>query len=660
MNRFKVISAIFAISISLMQIVPVNAKTIKIPRNINIISRQQWGADEKITFLSKEEAAKVLANSGELYLDELSLIEAQDPEIEKIVTTDPNGATYKWPLEYAKKIEFIVMHYTGMTNELPDDPILEMQDIFQSHTLFKGWGDIGYHYVIDRNGKVYEGRKGGPKVIGGHARPVNKVSIGISLMGNYNDQELTAPMLASVIALLEKLTKENKINPLGSTEYKEKKYQNIHGHSDNSAKIDPGKNFNQKFQAIRKLVTYYRYKKPTAVPSNLDFTTIGDHEMIGGVQGEPTAFDLHIKNNGSTTWVGGTFLENNSEPKLPTVFAKLENNEVLPGGLGTFSGIIPAGEETGLKVPNISLVINNTLRPVKTIPFPVMIEPKEKPVRVAISFKNFKPQIRSEAGMSLYSGKKLVYKFAKNEIVTVAMLKNGKYRVRTDKKHFDLNNPPRLQARNNGILEIVNYENRPAWNPALNDNLFRGILEMQKVDGQLKIINELPLEDYLKGIAEISDGDPKEKIKTIIILARSYAKYYRDTARKFPGKPYDLDDDPDHTQKYVGYGLEKRSPNIVSAVKQTKGQIVIYKGKPVLTPYFNQSDGRTRSALEAWKMTDKPYLLSVPDTFCETTQLKGHGVGLSGCGATKQAKMGKTAEEIIKYYYTGVELTGEK
>ena len=94
--------------------------------------------------------------------------------------------------------------------------------------------------------------------------------------------------------------------------------------------------------------------------------------------------------------------------------------------------------------------------------------------------------------------------------MTVARLKNGKYRVKTGAKNW-ISLPPRFLASGNGILEITNFENRPAWNPALNDNLFRGVLEIQKVGEKLTVINELQLEDYLKGIAEVSNSDPKEK-----------------------------------------------------------------------------------------------------------------------------------------------------
>jgi stage II sporulation protein D len=52
-------------------------------------------------------------------------------------------------------------------------------------------------------------------------------------------------------------------------------------------------------------------------------------------------------------------------------------------------------------------------------------------------------------------------------------------------------------------------------------------------------------------------------------------------------------------------------------------------------------------------------LVSVSDSQCTSTDgtFWGHGVGLSGCGAETLAEEGKTFEEIIKTYYTGVEIT---
>ena len=142
------------------------------------------------------------------------------------------------------------------------------------------------------------------------------------------------------------------------------------------------------------------------------------------------------------------------------------------------------------------------------------------------------------------------------------------------------------------------------------------------------------------------------------MAARTYARYYSTISEKFSGKPYHLEDSPETSQKYLGYGLEKRSPNVVKAVADTKGEVVTYKSKLVKTPYFNQSDGKaTKSAKDVWGWTDTPYLVSVKDSYCAADKFLGHGVGLSGCGAKGMAEQGFKYQDILRYYYTSVDIT---
>ena len=68
------------------------------------------------------------------------------------------------------------------------------------------------------------------------------------------------------------------------------------------------------------------------------------------------------------------------------------------------------------------------------------------------------------------------------------------------------------------------------------------------------------------------------------------------------------------------------------------------------------ADGKTLSAQEVWGWTNTPYLQSVDDPYCTGLTRQGHGVGMSGCGSEGMAKDGKGYEEIIKYYYQGVEI----
>jgi SpoIID/LytB domain protein len=118
----------------------------------------------------------------------------------------------------------------------------------------------------------------------------------------------------------------------------------------------------------------------------------------------------------------------------------------------------------------------------------------------------------------------------------------------------------------------------------------------------------------------VSNTDLEQKIKTILIAARTYAYYYIDKShRKYGTSLYDGSDDPDTFQKYLGYGYEMRSPRVTRFAEDTHGQVITYLGEVVKTWYFSASDGRTLSYSEyCSKNTGKtcqdiPYLQSVAD-----------------------------------------------
>ncbi len=207
------------------------------------------------------------------------------------------------------------------------------------------------------------------------------------------------------------------------------------------------------------------------------------------------------------------------------------------------------------------------------------------------------------------------------------------------------------------IFEITTFRNPPAWNTSLNDNKFRGNLEFRYSEGRDKVymINEVPLEAYMKGLAESSNNNPIEYHKALAIAARTYAQYNINIGGKHPAGYFHLNASA-YDQVYRGYNSEIRLPNFVKAVEETRGTVVTYNGDIVVTPYFSQSDGRTRAWEEVWFGSGKPWLVSRPDPNCAGMSLFGHGVGLSARGARGMALAGSTFEQILKHYYTGVEL----
>ncbi|MBP9762815.1 hypothetical protein KBD34_04330 [Patescibacteria group bacterium] len=190
-----------------------------------------------------------------------------------------------------------------------------------------------------------------------------------------------------------------------------------------------------------------------------------------------------------------------------------------------------------------------------------------------------------------------------------------------------------------------------------NDNTFRAQLELRYAPAtdSVWLINELPIEWYLKGIAETSNISPSEFQRTLLTTARTYAMYHVQRGTKHADEYYTVD--ARYDQVYRGYGAEARTPTISAAVDATRGQIVTYQGRLAITPYFSRSDGRTRGWGEVWGGgSSYPWLVSVPVPQDQGRTLWGHGVGMSATGALDMANEGKLYTQILSHFYQGTEL----
>ncbi len=212
------------------------------------------------------------------------------------------------------------------------------------------------------------------------------------------------------------------------------------------------------------------------------------------------------------------------------------------------------------------------------------------------------------------------------------------------------------------IMELLSLERRLPWNPAVNENLFRGSLEIRHSDATNKtwVINILPMEQYLKGIAETSSESPVEFLKVMSVAARTYASYHYERQTKHADEHFYVDSQFD--QVYKGYALEKRHPRLVEAVDATTGEVVTWtdpqtgETKIAITPYFSSSDGRTRSWSEVWG-GEVAWAKSVPVPHDIGKALLGHGVGMSARGGLLMVvEDNATYDEVLKYFFTGINI----
>src|SRR5204862_3601201 len=92
------------------------------------------------------------------------------------------------PPRYADSVRFALVHHTAGTNSytrMQSPAIVRGIEVY--HVKGNGWNDIGYNFLVDKYGQVFEGRYGGVdrNVIGAHAEGFNTGSVGVAVLGTY-------------------------------------------------------------------------------------------------------------------------------------------------------------------------------------------------------------------------------------------------------------------------------------------------------------------------------------------------------------------------------------------------------------------------------------------------------------------------------------------
>lgn len=114
------------------------------------------------------------------------------------------------------------------------DPERQLRGI-QSYHMSKGWCDVGYHFLIDTTGRIYEGRR--VELLGAHVRDNNRGNLGIALIGCFDGRECATPtpitdaMIESAGRLVGTLSRIYGITPSSST---------VRGHRDQVSTTCPG------------------------------------------------------------------------------------------------------------------------------------------------------------------------------------------------------------------------------------------------------------------------------------------------------------------------------------------------------------------------------------------------------------------------------------
>lgn len=141
-------------------------------------------------------------------------------------------------------ISKITVHHEGWTSVYFTDrntTAARIEQIRNVHVRDRRWGDIGYHYIVDRAGTVWEGRALTSQ--GAHVSENNEHNAGILVLGNFDKQTPSTAQLRALVATVARLKQAHRVD-----------VRDIKSHQEINATACPGANLQRQMDTLRRSV----------------------------------------------------------------------------------------------------------------------------------------------------------------------------------------------------------------------------------------------------------------------------------------------------------------------------------------------------------------------------------------------------------------------
>ncbi len=176
----------------------------------------------------------------------------------------------KSSLRYGKITAGFVHHTVNANDYTAEQVPAIIRGIYAYHTQSRGWSDIGYNFLVDRFGRIWEGRYGGVDrpVVGAHTLNYNESSFAMSAIGNFETVQPSAALLDAYGRLFAwKLALHGVKASSTSQVVNGRTFQAINGHRDAGSTACPGTYLYAKLSTIRSLAASYQSgTAPTPTP----------------------------------------------------------------------------------------------------------------------------------------------------------------------------------------------------------------------------------------------------------------------------------------------------------------------------------------------------------------------------------------------------------
>jgi hypothetical protein len=153
-----------------------------------------------------------------------------------------NGASCVRP-KYTSTVLAAFVHHTADRNDYTRTQVPAMvRAMYAYHVKSRGWCDLGYNFLVDRFGRVFEGRYGGAQlpVLGAHTSSFNANSFGVAVIGNFEQTAPPPAMLESTARVIAWKLDANYRSPLATVVLDGNRLHTVSGHRDTKATACPG------------------------------------------------------------------------------------------------------------------------------------------------------------------------------------------------------------------------------------------------------------------------------------------------------------------------------------------------------------------------------------------------------------------------------------
>ncbi|HEY3535026.1 MAG TPA: FG-GAP-like repeat-containing protein [Pedococcus sp.] len=235
-----------------------------------------------------------------------------------IITRRQWGAdeSLRGPATYNSTVKAVVIHHTASSNDYTAaTAAAQIRGIYAYDTQGLGWSDIAYNFLVDKFGRIYEGRAGSisSAVRGAHAMGFNTDTMGVAALGNYETAAAPAVMVDALAKVAGWKLSQYGVDPQGTTTLTSAggtgtKYSAgtrvslpaVNAHQNTSYTLCPGRYLYPQMATIRsKAALYARYSStsgPPPVATGELFATYGTQTLAVGSTGYAVR-DLQLELN---------------------------------------------------------------------------------------------------------------------------------------------------------------------------------------------------------------------------------------------------------------------------------------------------------------------------------------------------------------------------